>query len=78
MASNTITQISEEAKAAAEKSAALSAFLRSGEGKNLRIENAELWCNVFSLRNTYDELAKYLKERAKLEEKRAGKPVDCS
>lgn len=71
-------QILDEAQAAADKAAALSAFMKTEEYKTLRNENLPLWFNIFNLRNTYDLLAQYLKKRGELEaaaeKKKASEP----
>lgn len=71
-------QILEEAGAAADKAAALSAFMKTEGYKTLRIENIELWTNIFELRTDYELLAEHLNRRAELEaaaeKKKASEP----
>lgn len=62
------TQIYEEAKAAADKAAALTPYITGGQGDKLRIEDQELWLNLFTLRTTYETLSKLLTKRAGFEE----------
>lgn len=70
---NKATAIYEEAQAAAKKSAALTPYIRGEQGDTLRLEDPELWMNLFSLRSTYDTLARLLTERARIAEAAAKK-----
>lgn len=60
--------IKKEAQAAADKAAALTPYIRGENGNKLRIEDQELWLNTLELRSAYDQLARVLTARAKLEE----------
>lgn len=73
-----LQQILDEAQAAADKAAALSAFMKTEDYKTLRIENIELWSSILELRTDYELLAKHLKKRGELEataeERKASEP----
>lgn len=62
-------QIIEEAQAAADKAAALTAFYGK-DNHELLNKDPELWKILFCLSGAYDNLAKQLRRRAKYEEER--------
>lgn len=78
MAKITVAEILAEAQKAAEKSAALTAFMKTEQYKNLRVENTPLWFNIMETRTAYDLLNKALSRRAEImqaeEEAARGEP----